>query len=184
MVQGTGFDPGRLNTKLGTRLPWVWVHPRGNVTGFSWRNFELGEKRLELLSGLVPGMRRVAMLGNVGLTGSYQTEGARGGLPWVCRKHISAVHVLCKNNAAVTLDCAGQQFGVHQLRRLAASLPCPDAPCSSPAAECLALGRDAAAEQARAENGWQRRHLYRALAVRDADDRPPRRGHHRQRRSL
>src|SRR6516162_2866900 len=121
---------------------------------------------------------------NVGLTGSYQTEGAHGRLPWVCRKHIGSVHVLCKNNAAVTLHCAGQQFGVHQLRRLAASLPCPDASRSSPAAEHLALSRDTAAEQAHAENGRQRSHFYRALAVRDADDRPPKRGHHPQRRSL
>jgi CRP-like cAMP-binding protein len=35
----------------------------------------------------------------------------------------------------------------------------------------LALGRDTAAEQARAKNGRLRRHLYSALAVRYADDR-------------
>src|SRR6516164_7780122 len=42
------------------------AHPGGNVTGFSSQSFELEEKRFEMLRELVPGMRRIAMLGNVG----------------------------------------------------------------------------------------------------------------------
>ena len=42
------------------------AHPGGNVTGFSSQSFELEEKRFELLRELVPGMRRIVMLGNVG----------------------------------------------------------------------------------------------------------------------
>jgi putative ABC transport system substrate-binding protein len=42
------------------------AHPGGNVTGFSSQSFELEEKRFELLRELVPGMKRIVMLGNVG----------------------------------------------------------------------------------------------------------------------
>jgi putative ABC transport system substrate-binding protein len=42
------------------------AHPGGNVTGFSSQAFELEEKRFELLRELVPGMTRLAMLGNIG----------------------------------------------------------------------------------------------------------------------
>jgi putative tryptophan/tyrosine transport system substrate-binding protein len=40
------------------------AHPGGNVTGFSTQNFELEEKRFELLRDLVPGLTRIVMLGN------------------------------------------------------------------------------------------------------------------------
>jgi len=42
------------------------AHPGGNVTGFASQSFELEEKRFELLRELIPGMKRVVMLGNVG----------------------------------------------------------------------------------------------------------------------
>jgi ABC-type uncharacterized transport system substrate-binding protein len=42
------------------------AHPGGNATGFSSQNFELEEKRFELLRELVPGMTRIVMLGNIG----------------------------------------------------------------------------------------------------------------------
>jgi putative ABC transport system substrate-binding protein len=38
--------------------------PGGNVTGFSTQNYELEAKRLELLREFVPGMKRIALLGN------------------------------------------------------------------------------------------------------------------------
>jgi putative tryptophan/tyrosine transport system substrate-binding protein len=38
--------------------------PAGNVTGFSTQNRELEAKRLELLREFVPGMKRIALLGN------------------------------------------------------------------------------------------------------------------------
>jgi putative ABC transport system substrate-binding protein len=40
------------------------ARPGGNITGFSTQNFELEEKRFELLRDLVPGLRRIVMLGN------------------------------------------------------------------------------------------------------------------------
>ena len=42
------------------------AHPGGNVTGFSSQNFELEEKRFELLRELVPGTARIVMLGTAG----------------------------------------------------------------------------------------------------------------------
>src|SRR5262249_53333241 len=41
-----------------------FAHPGGNLTGFSTQNFELEEKRFELLRELVPGLGRMVMLGN------------------------------------------------------------------------------------------------------------------------
>jgi len=40
------------------------AHPGGNITGFSTQNFELEEKRFELLHEIVPGLGRMVMLGN------------------------------------------------------------------------------------------------------------------------
>ena len=40
------------------------ARPGGNITGFSTQNFELEEKRFELLRELVPGLSRMVMLGN------------------------------------------------------------------------------------------------------------------------
>jgi putative tryptophan/tyrosine transport system substrate-binding protein len=40
------------------------ARPEGNVTGFSTQNFELEEKRFELLRELVPALRGMVMLGN------------------------------------------------------------------------------------------------------------------------
>jgi putative ABC transport system substrate-binding protein len=42
------------------------AHPGGNVTGFSSQNFELEEKRFELLREIVPSIASIVMLGNVG----------------------------------------------------------------------------------------------------------------------
>lgn len=42
------------------------ARPGGNITGFSSQNFELEEKRFELLRELVPGLRNLAILGNAG----------------------------------------------------------------------------------------------------------------------
>jgi putative ABC transport system substrate-binding protein len=39
------------------------AHPGGNVTGLSSMEAELGSKRLELLVSIIPGLRRVAVLG-------------------------------------------------------------------------------------------------------------------------
>ena len=58
IVMGAIADP------VGVGAVSELARPRGNVTGFSSVNFELEEKRFEMLSELVPGMARVVMLGN------------------------------------------------------------------------------------------------------------------------
>ena len=60
IVMATIADP------LGVGAVANLARPGGNVTGFSSQNFELEEKRFELLRELVPGLRVVAMLGNAG----------------------------------------------------------------------------------------------------------------------
>jgi putative ABC transport system substrate-binding protein len=58
IVMGAIADP------IGVGAVSSLAHPGGNVTGFSTQNFELEEKRFELLRELVPRMARIAMLGN------------------------------------------------------------------------------------------------------------------------
>jgi len=54
------------------------ARPGGNITGVSYFNTELNGKRLELLSNLLPGLRRVAMLTHAevpeDLTAAYQRD--------------------------------------------------------------------------------------------------------------
>jgi ABC-type uncharacterized transport system substrate-binding protein len=51
---------------VGTGLVASLARPGGNVTGLSNQTAELGPKRLELLREVVPGLRRLAIMGNVG----------------------------------------------------------------------------------------------------------------------
>lgn len=60
IVMATVADP------VGVGAVASLAHPGGNVTGFSSQNFELEEKRFELLRELVPGLRHIAILGNAG----------------------------------------------------------------------------------------------------------------------
>jgi putative ABC transport system substrate-binding protein len=46
------------------------ARPGGNVTGLSLQNTDLAGKRLELLREVVPGLRRFAILGNIGYRGA------------------------------------------------------------------------------------------------------------------
>jgi putative tryptophan/tyrosine transport system substrate-binding protein len=50
---------------VGTGLVASLARPGGNVTGLSLQQVEVAAKRLELLRELVPGLRRVAIMGNV-----------------------------------------------------------------------------------------------------------------------
>jgi putative tryptophan/tyrosine transport system substrate-binding protein len=59
IVFAAAGDPVR--TGLVASLP----HPGGNVTGLSNLQTDLGGRRLELLGEVVPGLKRVAILGNV-----------------------------------------------------------------------------------------------------------------------
>jgi putative ABC transport system substrate-binding protein len=54
---------------VGTGLVGSLARPGGNVTGLSVQQIETVGKRLELLREVVPGLRRLALLGNVGNPG-------------------------------------------------------------------------------------------------------------------
>jgi putative ABC transport system substrate-binding protein len=58
IVMGAIADP------VGVGAVTNLARPGGNVTGFSTQNFELEEKRLELLRELVPSANRIVALGN------------------------------------------------------------------------------------------------------------------------
>src|SRR5262247_3725183 len=51
---------------VSTGLVASLARPGGNVTGLSMQQTDLAAKRLELLREVVPGLRRLAILGNVG----------------------------------------------------------------------------------------------------------------------
>jgi len=51
---------------IGSDLVASLAHPGGNATGFSLQATDLAGKRLELMSEVLPGMRRLAFIGNVG----------------------------------------------------------------------------------------------------------------------
>jgi putative ABC transport system substrate-binding protein len=55
---------------LGTGLVASLVRPGGNVTGLSTQARDLAGKRLELLHEAVPGLRRLAILANIGYPAS------------------------------------------------------------------------------------------------------------------
>jgi putative tryptophan/tyrosine transport system substrate-binding protein len=55
---------------LGTGLVATLARPGGNVTGLSVEATDLGGKRLETLRDLIPGLRRLAIMANLGNTAS------------------------------------------------------------------------------------------------------------------
>jgi putative tryptophan/tyrosine transport system substrate-binding protein len=55
---------------VGTGLVASLVRPAGNATGLSTQAIDLAGKRLELLRQLVPGVRRLATLANIGYSAS------------------------------------------------------------------------------------------------------------------
>jgi ABC-type uncharacterized transport system substrate-binding protein len=58
------------NDPVGTGLVASLARPGGNVTGLSNQFADTAAKRLELLREVVPGLRRLAILGNVGNPGA------------------------------------------------------------------------------------------------------------------
>ena len=60
IVFGTASDP------VGTGLVASLARPGGNVTGLSNQSAELAGKRLELLREVLPGLRRLAIMANIG----------------------------------------------------------------------------------------------------------------------
>ena len=59
-----------VNDPVGTGLVKSLAHPSGNLTGLSNQLGETAPKRLELLREVVPGLRRLAILANVGNPGT------------------------------------------------------------------------------------------------------------------
>jgi putative ABC transport system substrate-binding protein len=55
---------------VGTGLVASLARPGGNVTGLSTQTTDLAGKRIQLLRELLPGLRRLAMIANVGYVGS------------------------------------------------------------------------------------------------------------------
>jgi putative ABC transport system substrate-binding protein len=64
IVFATAGDP------VGTGLVASLARPGGNVTGLSVVQVDLGGKRLELLREILPGLRRLAVIGNVDAPGA------------------------------------------------------------------------------------------------------------------
>jgi putative tryptophan/tyrosine transport system substrate-binding protein len=67
--QATSFIPivfAIAGDPLGTGLVTSLARPGGNVTGLSFQNTETASKRIELLREIVPGLHRLAVVGNVG----------------------------------------------------------------------------------------------------------------------
>src|SRR5262249_23189009 len=54
------------NDPVGTGLVASLARPGGNVTGLSVQSPDLAGKRIELLREVLPGLRRLAIMGNVG----------------------------------------------------------------------------------------------------------------------
>jgi putative tryptophan/tyrosine transport system substrate-binding protein len=60
---------------VGSGLVASLALPGGNVTGLSLQQTDTGGKRLELLREVIPGLRRLAIMGNVGYRGSVLEMG-------------------------------------------------------------------------------------------------------------
>jgi putative tryptophan/tyrosine transport system substrate-binding protein len=55
---------------VGTGLVASLARPGGNVTGFSTQHTEMQSKRLQILREVVPNLRRLAIMGNIGTAGA------------------------------------------------------------------------------------------------------------------
>ena len=101
IVMGAIADPVGIGAVSGL------ARPGGNVTGFSSLNFELEEKRLELLHELVPRMARVVMLGNAANQYSAKATRRVEGLARAARLDFAAVEI----DAAGGLENALERLG-------------------------------------------------------------------------
>jgi putative ABC transport system substrate-binding protein len=107
IVFGTAGDPVRLG--LVTSLS----RPGGNITGMSNQSADLPGKRLELLRGVAPSLRRVAVLANVGARigvlemGEVRDAGRKLGLEVVSSK-FSALRISrlpWRQSKAMSMHC-------------------------------------------------------------------------------
>ena len=53
---------------IGSGLVTNLAHPKGNITGLSIQSTDLSGKRFELLRETIPGLRRMAIMANVGIS--------------------------------------------------------------------------------------------------------------------
>jgi putative tryptophan/tyrosine transport system substrate-binding protein len=90
---------------VGTGLVVSLARPSGNVTGLSLQQTDIAAKRLELLREVVPGLRRVAILANIG----------------------SAAAVLDMNEVEATTRTLGLEATTLQIRRAEDIAPVFDA---------------------------------------------------------
>jgi putative ABC transport system substrate-binding protein len=60
---------------VGTGLVASLARPGGNITGTSAQTADLASKRVELLRDVIPGLRRLAIMANVGIPGSVLEMG-------------------------------------------------------------------------------------------------------------
>jgi putative ABC transport system substrate-binding protein len=78
MKQATSVIPivsAIMGDPVGTGLVATLARPGGNVTGLSLQSTDLAGKRLELLREVVPSLRRLAIMGNVGFAQAVLTLG-------------------------------------------------------------------------------------------------------------
>ena len=114
IVMGAIADPVGVGAVSGL------ARPSGNITGFSSQNFELEEKRLELLHELVPGIARVALLGNAANQYSAKATRRVEGLAQVAGLGFAAVDI----DAAGGLENALERLrSAHPDGVLVASVP-------------------------------------------------------------
>jgi len=114
IVMGAIADPVGVGAVSGL------ARPGGNITGFSSQNFELEEKRLELLHELVPGIARVALLGNAANQYSAKATRRVEGLAQVAGLGFAAVDI----DAAGGLENALERLrSAHPDGVLVASVP-------------------------------------------------------------
>jgi putative ABC transport system substrate-binding protein len=79
-----------FNDPVGEGLVTSLARPGGNVTGLSVMGTDLAAKRLELLTAVVPGLRRIALLWNPVRPGfalqiqEIHAAAAQGGSTWTC----------------------------------------------------------------------------------------------------
>jgi len=64
-----------VDDPVGTGLVASLARPGGNVTGLSIQSTDLAGKRIELLREVVPGLRRLAIMANVGFPSGVQEMG-------------------------------------------------------------------------------------------------------------
>jgi putative ABC transport system substrate-binding protein len=130
IVLATSGDP------VGTGLVTSLVRPGGNITGSSIEQTDLAGKRLELLRELVPGLRRVAIVANVGSPNAVldmraaQTAASALGLevtPFEVRRAEDVNFDTLKGNAEALYVCSDPLVVTNRIRintlAVAARLP-------------------------------------------------------------